>query len=301
VRLQRPLRHDALVYESQDDYVTRAAGFLREGLDAGEAAVVGDTPPGLRMMRDALGPDAERVAFYDTGSVYTRPARALAAYHAVFLNELRHARSVRAVAQAHAFAPADWDEWASYESLTNVAYAHLPVWVVCAYDATSLPEEIVDGARHTHTGVLTAEWHESQMFEDPRTFVRRRTGLPTTLPQLRSVPVPGDLDAFGECLAREAANEGVPSARVLDLVVAGNELAANAIRHGGGIRELRVGRADERFVCEVVDRGAGFDSTLAGYLAPRAGPASGLWIVRQLCWRLEFFDSGRGFTGRLWL
>jgi hypothetical protein len=30
------LRHSALVYESQDDYVARSVTFLKEGLEAGD-------------------------------------------------------------------------------------------------------------------------------------------------------------------------------------------------------------------------------------------------------------------------
>jgi anti-sigma regulatory factor (Ser/Thr protein kinase) len=85
------------------------------------------------------------------------------------------------------------------------------------------------------------------------------------------------------------------------MLVAGTEVAANAVRHGSGIQEVRTGRADGRFVCEVVDRGPGFDDPAAGYIAPREGTGSGLWVARQLTWRLEAFPSPRGFTVRTWL
>jgi anti-sigma regulatory factor (Ser/Thr protein kinase) len=85
------------------------------------------------------------------------------------------------------------------------------------------------------------------------------------------------------------------------MLVAGTEIAANAVRHGGGIKEVRVGRAEERFVCEVIDRGSGFDDPVAGYLAPRDGTGTGLWVARQLTWRVEPFRSPRGFTVRLLL
>ena len=84
------------------------------------------------------------------------------------------------------------------------------------------------------------------------------------------------------------------------MLVAGTEIAANAVRYGGGITEVRLGRVDGRFVCEVVDRGQGFDDPLAGYLVPRDGIGTGLWVARQLAWRLEFFHSPRGFTARIW-
>jgi anti-sigma regulatory factor (Ser/Thr protein kinase) len=93
----------------------------------------------------------------------------------------------------------------------------------------------------------------------------------------------------------------VPEGKLLDMLLAAGEIAANAVEHGGGIEEVRVGRAAGRFVCEIVDRGNGFDDPAAGYIAPRAGVGTGLWVARKLTWRLEFFTSPRGFTARLWL
>ena len=39
------LRHNALVYESDDEYVTRSVAFLRAGLERGEGGVVANTDP----------------------------------------------------------------------------------------------------------------------------------------------------------------------------------------------------------------------------------------------------------------
>jgi anti-sigma regulatory factor (Ser/Thr protein kinase) len=85
------------------------------------------------------------------------------------------------------------------------------------------------------------------------------------------------------------------------MLVAATEVATNAVRHGGGIEEVRVGRVDGRFVCEVIDRGGGFDDPVAGYLPPRPGRGRGMWVARQLTWRVESFHSPRGFTVRTWL
>jgi hypothetical protein len=54
---------------------------------------------------------------------------------------------------------------------------------------------------------------------------------------------------------------------------------------------VRLRRAKGRFVCEIIDRGGGFDDPTAGYLAPRAGLGTGLWVARQLTWDIEFFRS----------
>jgi anti-sigma regulatory factor (Ser/Thr protein kinase) len=300
MRPEAALRHNAFVYESDDEYVARSAAFLKDGLEAGEAALVGNTRDRLAMVRDALGPDADRVVFLDNSSTYTRPARAVAAYYGRFMEHLRRAPSVRAVAEFQLGPPSeDWDEWMGYEAITNIAYAHLPVWVVCTYGANRVPDSVLDGVWSTHPEVLTDRWVESDHFEDPRELVRKLTRDPEPLLELRSFSAGEDLELFREQLARELVAEKVPEATALDMLVAGTEVAANAVTHGGGIDEVRVGRSEGRFVCEVVDRGSGFDDPLAGYLAPRAGTGTGLWVARQLAWRVDSFHSPRGFTVRI--
>ena len=119
------------------------------------------------------------------------------------------------------------------------------------------------------------------------------------LPGLRSIGFGTDVEAFRERLARELAVAGVPAARVLDMRLAASEVATNAIEHVGGVRDVRVGEVDGRFVCEIVDRGAGFDDPAAGYLAPRHGVGAGVWIARQLTWDIEFLRAPSGFTARI--
>jgi anti-sigma regulatory factor (Ser/Thr protein kinase) len=296
------LRHNAFVFASDDEYVARSLAFLRDGLAAGEGCVVANTRDGIALMRDALGADADRVTFLDVSATYSRPARALAAYYGAFRERLRTAPSVRAVASVQVGpAPGEWEEWAAYEAITNLAYSHLPVWALCTYDARGLPDPVLESVWRTHPEVLSDGWRESERFEDPREMVRTLTPEPEPLPELRSFQAGDDLERFREQLARELVVEGVPEAKALDMLVAGTEVAANALRHGAGIDQVRVGRAEGRFVCEVVDCGAGFDDPVAGYLAPREGVGTGLWVARQLSWKVESFDSPDGFTVRVWL
>jgi|SRR5919197_1610202 anti-sigma regulatory factor (Ser/Thr protein kinase) len=296
------LRHSALVYESQDEYLARAVPFLEEGIAAGEGAIVAHTKPGLTMMRDALGDDAQRVRFVDVSSAYTRPAQTLASYHQVYVEELENTPTVRAVADVQ-FGPdpAEWDLWTRYEAVFNRSFAHLPTWVICSYNANGTPDPIIDAVWQTHPEVAADDtWHESDRYEDPEDLMRRLTPEPEPLSGLRSVPFTR-VEELRERLAAELLAEGVSEAQVLDMLMAATEIATNAIEHGGGVEDVRVGRARGRFVCEILDRGEGFDDPTAGYLAPRDGTGSGLWVARQLTWQIEFFRSPAGFTARLWL
>jgi len=75
------------------------------------------------------------------------------------------------------------------------------------------------------------------------------------------------------------------------MLLAATEVAANAVTHDGGVRDVRAGSAEGRFACD----------PLAGYLAPRPGSGSGLWVARQLTWQVEFFHTPHGFTAQILL
>jgi anti-sigma regulatory factor (Ser/Thr protein kinase) len=297
------LRHNAFIYESRDEYVARAVPFLQEGLAAGEGAIVANTKAGIAIMREALGAAAANVTFVDVSSAYTRPARTLAAYHKVYAEQLRRTPTLRAVADVQ-FGPdpREWDMWTGYEAVFNRSFGHLPAWVLCSYNANGTPDPIIEGVWRTHPEIVDGTaWTTSELYEDPGRLLRRITPTPDPLPDLRSVGPGSDPEQVRERLAPELAAAGIGEAKRLEMLLATTEIAANAIEHGAGIDDIRTGIAHGRFVCEIIDRGDGFDDPTAGYLAPRAGIGNGLWVARQLTWRIEFFRSSRGFTARLWL
>jgi anti-sigma regulatory factor (Ser/Thr protein kinase) len=255
------------------------------------------------VLREALGPDAEHVTFVDVSASYTRPARALAAYHAVMAAHLAKSPTLRVVADVQ-FGPdpEEWDVWTAYEAVINRSFAHVPAWVLCSYNANGTPDPIIESVWQTHPEVVAeGTWTASDHYEDPDALLQQLTPVPRALPELRSIPFGGNVEELREQLALELAAEEVGEAKAFEMLLAATEVAENAIRHGGGIVEVRAGRAAGRFVCEIVDRGEGFDDPSAGYLAPREGAGSGLWVARQLAWQIEFLHSPIGFTARIWL
>lgn len=296
-------RHNAFVYEGDDQYVERSVGFLRDGLAAGEGIVVANLPDRIAVIREALGSEAEHAIFVDVASLYTRPARTAAAYCQTLSQLLKSFPAVRLIAQVQ-YGPtvSEWDEWIGYEAMFTHASSNLPAWVVCSYDARETPDPVLDGVWRTHPEVLMDDWSTSPSFEQPEETLRRLTPQPQPIEGLRPISAGPDLESLREGLAAELSARAVPPTRALDLLVAATEVAANAQTHGGGIEEIRVGDLDGRFVCEIADGGDGFDHLLAGYRSPgELGKPAGLFIARQRTWRLEFLRTPGEFTARLWL
>jgi anti-sigma regulatory factor (Ser/Thr protein kinase) len=299
------LRHDAFIYESDEQFSTQMSQVLADGLDEGAGVVAVTSRRNWSLLRAVLGERASSVQFMDRDECYVRPAKALARYDATIRHHLgRGAPTVRVVAEAQ-FGPTEkeWNEWTAYEALANRAFADKAAWIVCPYDARALPQSVVDDAWRTHRDVIASGRQPSSLYEGVEAVIRALAPRYRALPELEPLPPAPNGRAFRDLLAARLAAAGVPGARTLDMLVAANEVYANAARHGGGVALVRTGRVEGRFVCEITDAGAGFDDPYAGYIPPASedSPGAGLWVVRQLTWRLDLFTSPQGLTVRLWL
>jgi anti-sigma regulatory factor (Ser/Thr protein kinase) len=298
------MRHDVLVYDSDDDFARNVGPFVEEALDGGEPVVVVTNSHLRAILGDTLGAAADVVTFLDRDRFYTRPEAALAAYDAKLRFLLHHgARSVRVYGELPIRdGDAHWNSWQRYEAILNRAFAGQPVWIRCGYDARALPPAVVKGAWRTHRDVHAQEWQESPHYDDPADIVRALTPAPEPVDSLRSLPLAEDARSFRQRLAREMAEDGVDDISAGEMLVAAGEVLANARRHAGGLISIRVGRVGDGFVCELADSGGGIDDPLAGYVPPRGGPdGAGLWVARQLTKRLDLVPSSSGFTVRLWV
>jgi anti-sigma regulatory factor (Ser/Thr protein kinase) len=299
------LRHEALIYDDDQRLVDHVAPFLADGLAHGSPVVAVLSRRNWANVRDALGADADHVSFTDCDDFYVNPVDSIAAYDATLTALLAAgATSVRVTGEIPLGpTPAEWDKWTSYEALLNLAFADRPLDVHCLYDARIAPPEMLEGVVQTHRH-LTGDAHEiNPLYRDPDELVAALAPEPATAPDLRAVSSSGDPVALREALAAELAAAAVPPARAMHMLVAANELFANAVRHGGGVRAVRAGLVDDWFVVEVTDAGPGFHDPTAGFLPPRPDlhRGAGLWIARRLVSRLELLPADPGLTARLWL
>jgi MEDS: MEthanogen/methylotroph, DcmR Sensory domain len=69
---RRSYRHEALIYAGEDDFVAKTTAFLREGVEAGEPALVVVSARKIERLRESLNGDADAVVFAD-GRGRTQP------------------------------------------------------------------------------------------------------------------------------------------------------------------------------------------------------------------------------------
>ncbi|WP_017542316.1 ATP-binding protein, partial [Nocardiopsis prasina] len=195
-------------------------------------------------------------------------------------------------------------EWHRLDSALARALAATRLRMLCLHDARALPEQVRLDIRRTHPVLVAggAE-HDSPDYVGPAEFSApdRTRLLPPPGGEQRSLEFGGDLASLRTAVTELAEKAEVAPDRLSDLVLAVNELAANAVEHGGGSGTVTLWRSPGWTRCDVTDRGPGLGDPLRGYdpadpLSPRG---YGLWITRQLCDYMEIGSAGRGTRIRL--
>ncbi|MFE7117178.1 ATP-binding protein [Streptomyces sp. NPDC057654] len=105
--------------------------------------------------------------------------------------------------------------------------------------------------------------------------------------------LPGLRVAVGEC----AAWAGLTEPRWGEFVLAVNEIASNAVEHGGGRGCLTLRRCRGELECRIADEGPGFPESVIPEILPGldgAHAGRGLWLARMVTDRLVI---GGGATG----
>lgn len=106
-----------------------------------------------------------------------------------------------------------------------------------------------------------------------------------------------EVRALAEKYARMAS---LPEARVVDFVIAVSEVAGNTVRHARSVGYLDFWSDDNEIVCEIRDSGVITDPTVGTHPPPPdADGGHGLWLVHQICDRVDLQSDENGTMVRL--
>jgi anti-sigma regulatory factor (Ser/Thr protein kinase) len=306
----KSLAHQALLYGSDEEFLAGTVPFIRDGLECGDPVRVVTTDRNKGWLQEALGGDARQVVFGESSQCYRHPVRALAELHRTVRSAGRVGQRLRLIGEPlwTARSAQQTTEWARYESLVNAALGWANAALVCTYDTRVVDPDVVAEVARTHPQlVVNAAAQPSLSYLDPAVFSAECDRSP--LPEL---PPPALCRRFAgmdqlvtlRALVTGYATEAAATAPAVEQFVrAVNQVATNAIEHGGGSGVLRVWTGPQAMVCEVSDTGAGLRDPLAGHLPAGRSTARGrgLWLARQLCDLLEVRSDPAGTTVRLHL
>nr|WP_239062864.1 sensor histidine kinase [Streptomyces sp. SID13031] len=287
-------QHDAFVYADDDEFVRRAAPFLRDGLIAGEVVLAALPAARFSLLRRELGDLAEQIAFIDITVAGRNPARIISLWADV-LSQYR-GRPIRALGEP-AYPGRNEAEYAEaklHEALLNVAFERSgPFRLRCLYSATVLSPDLDPVETHP----VTACEHPAaeaalRLFGSPLPAVpekaeRREFGL-------------NELTAVRRWAADWARSHGLPADRVDDLALALHEICTNSVRFGGGRGTLSLWAQDRTLVLDVADSGR-IKDVLVGRLRPPTDGLGGrgVWLANQLCDLVQLRSGSAGTQVRL--
>lgn len=283
-------RHEALLYDGVDAFVTATSAFIREGIEADEPVLVVVSREKIGLLCDELGSEAARVDFKDMDSVGSNPARIIPAWYDFVANHGGSSQHMRGIGEpiSPSRSPDALVECQRHESLLNLAFAGSSAWwLLCPYDTSILDAVVVEEALRSHPHFLEGGVHRtSTSYLDLDAISRpfdRELPEPSTRPWQMTFSL-DRLRELREAICHHARREGLGPEPTDNLVIAVNEVATNSLRHGGGEGVLRIWREGDMLTCEVRDRGR-IDIPLVGRQRPKAGQEGGfgMWLVHQLC------------------
>jgi anti-sigma regulatory factor (Ser/Thr protein kinase) len=275
--------HEALFYCDESEYVDGLRRFFAPAIAAGEPVAAALPRSKFDLARQALE-GASDYELLDMQELGRNPGRIIPAVESMIG---KHAgRTLHYVGEPiwPGRSPAEICEAVRHEALINVAWPQASVRVLCPYDARGLDEEVLRSAERTHPTLdFGGEQAGSPSY---RVAPPPECNPPLPAPPPRAATLefgPSDLAAVRALAAEEGVRSGVTTQRLHDLKLIANELASNAIQHGGPPMVISVWPDSSRILCEVSNQGC-IDDPLAGRRnpIPNEPGGMGLWIVNQL-------------------
>ncbi|HUZ54317.1 MAG TPA: sensor histidine kinase [Streptosporangiaceae bacterium] len=299
---QAGFSHTALLYHGSDADLGWATAIVRRAAETAAPLHVVVPSQTMRLVREALQQIPRKAILADMTELGRNPARIIPA--AQSFGEEHPGEHVCCLWEPAwpARSSAELLEVARHEALCNLAFRGREMTIVCLYDTSRLPADVISSAERTHPAVIAAgRQRPSPAYLGPGQFPPGcDEPLPPPDPDAAFVTFDGHLGAVREFSASQARAAGLESTRAGDLVLAVSELAANAIGHAGGGGVVRSWCTSEEMLCQVEDYGHIADP-LAGRRRQHADAPGGhgLWLVNRVCDLVERRTDPAGTITRL--
>jgi anti-sigma regulatory factor (Ser/Thr protein kinase) len=296
-------RHEALFYAGEDEFLARCRAFVEEGLDRDEPVLVMVSSRKVELLREALGDRAEQAHFADMEVVGRNPARIIPAWLRFVADHTgSDTRGIGEPVWAER-TPDELVECQLHESLLNLAFSSADTFkLMCPYDTSALPDDVLAEARRSHPIVSSAgeaapcgdycgiDAVASRFHEDLAEPPGDAEELRVTIDDLR--------EARGA--VRRRAEEAGLAERADDFVLAVNEVLSNSLYHAHEAGALRIWDEPGGLVCEVRDSGQ-IVQPLIGRAEPSIGQVGGhgIWLVNLVCDLVQVRSSEHGSTVRM--
>jgi anti-sigma regulatory factor (Ser/Thr protein kinase) len=297
-----PFRHLALFYRDSQEYLAGVLPFLREGLARREPSLAAVPAPRLGLLREALAGDCDKVCLADMTELGRNPGRIIPAVTDFIRRHPGKRISYLGEPAWQGRTAPELREATRHEALINLAFRGIPATILCPYDVSGLPRQVVTDARRTHPVLLTdgkrrqsAQYLSESGF--PAACDRALAAPPSRADTLIYGP---NLAAVRQFVTQRAERAGLPQERTADLALAVSELAANTLNHTAAGGTVRFWQAGNEVLCQVDDRGWITDPLAGRRLPPLEGQGGmGLWVVNQLCDLVELRTGEHGTSIRL--
>ena len=296
-------RHELFPYQGEDAFLDGVVPFIEDAVAHHETVLVAVGTPRQEILRQELaGTDAAQgVTYLDADELSRRPGRLISAWADRITASTAKGQPVRGISESlwQGRTPGERAELQYHEWLLNRAFAAAPAWwLLCPYDTATVEADVLRSARSNHPLLRTAQSGPNTDYDDN----------PYPFPDLTAPCDPfqelafqaGDLAQVRDKVTACATAHQLEPGRLLDLLAAVTEAAANSIRHGGGAGTLRTWTEQGALVCEIRDSGH-LEDPLAGHLRPRHDQIGGrgLWLIHQLCDLVQIRTGQDGTTVRL--
>lgn len=238
--------------------------------------------------------------------VGTNPARIIPAWRDFVTEHSGRGRRLRGIGEPiwKGRGPEELVECQHHESLLNVAFAGGEPWyLLCPYDTSSLPAEVIEEALRSHPFLTEGTAHG-------RSPAYRGLTDSAALVDAAFVEPEGpvheldfahdDLGLVRRVAARYATASGLSAGRAAGFVMAVNEVATGSLRESRGSGRVRLWQEPGHVICEV-SGGGSVDHPLADRERPALGSPGprGLWFANQQCDLVQVRSAGPGTVVRL--